>query len=117
MSNRFTNLHSFLLLLAIGTFAAGCAQEVPLPPSVGNGSDVFLKVDTRVIEDVVPRRATLAGLLDTHEFDGSFVYQFVEAVRPVFDPRRIRVATRTNSSLGTTAPYAASSITSTTTNS
>ena len=91
MSNRFTNLHSFLLLLAIGTFAAGCAQEVPLPPSVGNGSDVFLKVDTRVIEDVVPRRATLAGLLDTHEFDGSFVYQFVEAVRPVFDPRRIRV--------------------------
>ena len=91
MSNRFTNLHSFLLLLAIGTFAAGCAQEVPLPPSVGNGSDVFLKVDTRVIEDVVPRRATLAALLDTHEFDGSFVSQFVEAVRPVFDPRRIRV--------------------------
>ena len=91
MSNRFTNLHSFFLVLAIGAFAAGCAQEVPLPPSVWNGSDVYLKVDTRVIEDVVPRRATLAGLLDTHEFDGSFVYQFVEAVRPVFDPRRIRV--------------------------
>ena len=88
MSNRFTNLHT---LLAVGGLMTGCMQEVPLPDAVWNGSDIFLKADRRVIEDVVPRRATLAGLLDTHAFDGTFVYQFVEAVRPVFDPRRIRV--------------------------
>ena len=92
MSNRFTNLQEFSPWLAVAVLGAGCAQEVPLPNSVWNGTDIVLKkVDTRVIEDVVPRRATLAGLLDTHAFDGTFVYQFVQAVRPVFDPRRIRV--------------------------
>ena len=91
MSNRFTNLHELLPWLAVAVLGAGCAQEVPLPNAVWNGADIVLKVDTRVIEDVVPRRATLAGLLDTHAFDGTFVYQFVQAVRPVFDPRRIRV--------------------------
>ena len=91
MSNRFTNLHELSPWLAAAVLGVGCAQEVPLPNSVWNGSDIVLKVDTRVIEDVVPRQATLAGLLDTHAFDGAFVYQFVQAVRPVFDPRRIRV--------------------------
>ena len=91
MSNRFTNLHELLPWLAVVIFGVGCAQEVPLPTSVWNGPDILLEVDERVIEDVVPRRATLAGLLDTHAFDGTFVYQFVQAVRPVFDPRRIRV--------------------------
>ena len=91
MSNRFTNLHELLPWLAMVILAVGCAQEIPLPNSVWNGSDIVLVVDEQVIEDVVPRRATLAGLLDTHAFEGSFVYEFVQAVRPVFDPRRIRV--------------------------
>ena len=91
MSNRFKNLHELLPWFAVAVLGVGCAQEVPLPNSVWNGADIVLKVDTRVIEDVVPRRATLAGLLDTHAFDGTFAYQFVQAVRPVFDPRRIRV--------------------------
>ena len=91
MSNRFTNLNEFIASMAVGVLTVGCAQESPLQSSVWNGSDVVLKAETRVIEDVVPRRATLAGLLDTYAFDGPFVYQFVEAVRPVFDPRRIRV--------------------------
>lgn len=91
MSNRFTNLHGLLPWLAVGVLGVGCAQEMPLPDSVSNDSDIVLNAETRVIEDVVPRQATLAGLLDTHAFEGPFVYQFVEAVRPVFDPRRIRV--------------------------
>ncbi len=91
MSNRFTNLHGLLWWLALAALAVGCNHEVPLPDSVWNGADIVLEDDTRVIEDVVPRRATLAGLLDNHAFDGTFVYQFVQAVRPVFDPRRIRV--------------------------
>ena len=91
MSNRFTNLHGLLWWLAVAALAVGCNHEVPLPDSVWNGADIVLEDDARVIEDVVPRRATLAGLLDNHAFDGTFVYQFVQAVRPVFDPRRIRV--------------------------
>lgn len=90
MPNRVKDLYELLPWLAVTMLGVGCAQEVPLPTSVWNGSDIVLEVDERVIEDIVPRRATLAGLLDAHAFDGTFVYHFVEAVRPVFDPRRIR---------------------------
>ena len=91
MSNIFNDLHRLLPIVFVAALAGGCAEEPPLPPSTSNGSDVFLKVDTRVIEEVVPRGATLAGLLDTHALDNNVVYEFVEAVRVVFDPRRIRV--------------------------
>ena len=90
MSHRLNNLHALLPPLVVLSLLAGCVPEVPLPDAVWHGSDIFLDVDVRVIENPVPRSATLAGLLDSHEFDGRFVYQFVEAVRPVFDPRRIR---------------------------
>ena len=90
MSNRFTDLYRFLLIAALAVVAGGCVQEPPLPPSTFHGADVFLKSDIRLIEDVVPRAATLAGLLDAHALDTAMVYEFVEAVRGVFDPRRIR---------------------------
>ena len=90
MSHRLNNLHALLPPLLALSFLAGCVSEAPLPNAVWHGSDIVLDVDVRVIENPVPRRATLAGLLDSYEFDGRFVYQFVEAVRPVFDPRRIR---------------------------
>ena len=86
---RFTKLHVVLLALALMT---ACAEEVavPLPPSPA-GMDVFLRPDTRVIEEVVPRRATLAGLVSEHGLDGRIAARLIDAVRPVFDPRRIRV--------------------------
>jgi len=84
-------LRGLLFWLTVVVLGFGCAQEVPLPNSVWTGADIVLEADIRVIEDVVPRRATLGGLLDTYSFDGAFVYQFVQTVRPVFDPRRIRV--------------------------
>ena len=90
MSHRLNNLHALLPPLLALSLLAGCVPETPLPNAVWHGSDIVLDVDVRVIENPVPRRATLAGLLDSYEFDGRFVYQFVEAVRPVFDPRRIR---------------------------
>ncbi len=92
MYKRFTDLHLFLPLLAVTLLAAGCVQpEVPLPSSTSTGSDVFLRVDTRTIEDVVPRRATLAGLFGAHAIERRLAHQLVETVRPVFDPRRLRV--------------------------
>ena len=90
MSNRFTDLHAFLALAIVTVATSGCATEPPLPPSTSTGYDIFLKTDTRVIDEVVPRGATLAGLLDLHALDRGVAYEFVEAVRAVFDPRRIR---------------------------
>lgn len=90
MPNRGKDLYRLLPWLAVTMLGVGCAQEIPLPTSALNGSDIVLEVDERVVENVVPRRATLAGLLQAHAFDGTFVYHFVEAVRPVFDPRHIR---------------------------
>ena len=91
MSIRFTQLRVFSVAFLALALVGGCAQEIPLPESTTYGSDVFLKVDSRVIEAVVPRQATLAGLLGRHAFDGQRAYEFIEAVRPVFDPRRLRV--------------------------
>lgn len=90
MPNKGKHLYELLPWLAVTMLGVGCAQEIPLPTSVWNGSDIVLEVDERVVEDVVPQRATLAGLLHANAFDGTFVYHFVEAVRPVFDPRYIR---------------------------
>ena len=89
MFKPFTNLH---LLLAGTLLLAACAEEVPVSEiPVSPGVDIFLRPDTRLIEEVVPRRATLAGLLSSHELDGALAARLIEAVRPVFDPRRIRV--------------------------
>ena len=90
MPNKGKHLYELLPWLSVTMLGVGCAQEIPLPTSVWNGSDIVLEVDERVVEDVVPQRATLAGLLHANAFDGTFVYHFVEAVRPVFDPRHIR---------------------------
>ena len=62
-----------------------------MPVPVSTGSDIFLRPDTRIIEEVIPRRATLAGILSTHALDHGLATRLIEAVRPVFNPRRIRV--------------------------
>ena len=69
---------------------AGCGFEEPPLPVATTGPDIFLKPATRVVEDAVPRDATLAGLLASHDIAGDAAHAFVEAVRPVFDPRRLR---------------------------
>lgn len=85
------------LLLALTVLTTACVGEVPAPeddearPVASEGADIFLRPDTRLIEGVVPRRATLAGILNTHELDGALSVRLIDAVRPVFDPRRIRV--------------------------
>ena len=61
-----------------------------MPPAPSVGTDIFLAPDYRVIEEVVPRRSTLADLLETHEFDRNAASTFIDAVRSVWDPRRLR---------------------------
>ena len=77
-----------LALLVVGI--SGCAFQEPELPEATNGPDVFLEPDIRVVEDEVPRNATLASLLASHDMPGDVAYAFVEAMRPVFDPRDLR---------------------------
>ena len=77
-----------LLLLGLGL--VGCGFEEPPLPEATTGPDIYLKPDTRIVEDQVPRNATLASLLASHYMPGDVAYAFVEAMRPVFDPRRLR---------------------------
>ena len=77
-------------LLCLGLGLVGCGfEESPLPEATA-GPDIYLEPDIRVIEDQVPRNATLASLLASHAMPGDVAYAFVEAMRPVFDPRRLR---------------------------
>ena len=77
-------------LLCLGLGLVGCGfEESPLPEATA-GPDIYLEPDIRVIEDQVPRNATLASLLASHALPGDVADAFVEATRPVFDPRRLR---------------------------
>ncbi len=77
-------------LLCLGLGLVGCGfEESPLPEATA-GPDIYLEPDIRVIEDQVPRNATVASLLASHAMPGDVAYAFVEAMRPVFDPRRLR---------------------------
>jgi murein DD-endopeptidase MepM/ murein hydrolase activator NlpD len=78
------------LSVALIVGVCGCAFEEPALPEATNGPDVFLKPDTKVVADEVPRNATLASLLASHDMPGDVAYAFVEATRPVFDPRDLR---------------------------
>ena len=88
MSKRFMHLHAIALL---ATACGAGVTEAPPPPPTSSATDIFLAPDVRVIEQLVPRRATLAGLLDDHQFAGPVAAQLIDAVRVVFDPRRLRV--------------------------
>jgi len=77
-------------LLTLGLGLVGCGfQQLPLPEATA-GPDIYLRPDTRVVEDQVPRNTTLASLLASHDMARDVAYAFVEAMRPVFDPRRLR---------------------------
>ena len=77
------------LFITVGLGLAGCGYvESPLPESTVS-PDIYLEPFTRVVEDQVSRDATFATLLASHEL-GNVAYAFVEAMRPVFNPRALR---------------------------
>lgn len=79
----------FVLVLAL--VVAGCSgyEETPLPEDTA-GPDIHLVPDIQVVEDQVARNATFETLLVSHDM-GDVSYAFVEAVRPVFDPRDLQI--------------------------
>jgi len=79
----------FLAVALAGLFAAACAQDSPAPPP-RRGPDISIPLDTQTIEALVPRDATLDGLLRAHSFSVELVQAAVDAARGVFDPRDLR---------------------------
>jgi len=76
--------------VALALVMVGCGVDDPPLPEPTSGPDVYLVPDTQVVEDEVPRNATFADLLARHDMRGDVAYAFVEAMRPVFDPRDLR---------------------------
>jgi murein DD-endopeptidase MepM/ murein hydrolase activator NlpD len=75
-------------LTAAGLGAAACGVS---PSERAVAVDIPLPIDRSVTEATVPRNATLETILRQHELSSDLTSGLVEAVRGVFDPRRIRV--------------------------
>ena len=76
------------VVAGVGLLLAACAQPQPGPPQAH--PDVRLQAETETIESLVPRNATLDGLLRAQHVQQQFVANAVDAARIVFDPRQIR---------------------------
>jgi murein DD-endopeptidase MepM/ murein hydrolase activator NlpD len=89
MRMRPSRLLAFVGAALIGA-GCGTAAKVALPRPPALETDIFLEPDYRIVEQVVPSRSTLADLLEAHEFERTAANRFVDAVRTVFNPRRLR---------------------------
>lgn len=70
----------------LGVACVGAAGSQPPAPR----ADVFLPRETEQIEARVPPGTTLDRLLETHNLPADLVPPVIDAVRAVFDPRRLR---------------------------
>lgn len=96
MFGRSTFVVSFVLsacALAGCTLESAPAAETPARERAAipeGAKDVFLPPLTRTVSGTVPRNATLATLFASHDL-GAVAHPLIEAIRDVFDPRRLRV--------------------------
>jgi murein DD-endopeptidase MepM/ murein hydrolase activator NlpD len=79
----------FTIAALAALLAVGCAQERPAP-TPRRGVDIRLPIETETIEALVPRHATLDGLLREHDLPLALVQAAVNSARAVFDPRNLR---------------------------
>jgi murein DD-endopeptidase MepM/ murein hydrolase activator NlpD len=79
------------LVLAVVCLGA-CQAVTSTSEAPRRGGDVNLPLTTMVVESVVPSNATLERLLTIGKVPPSLVVPVIEAVRTVFDPRRVRAA-------------------------
>lgn len=76
-------------LILVAALIAGCVREQPAPPQ-RTGADILLPLDTRTVEAMVPRNATLEGLLRNHDLPSEMVEAAIVSARSVFNPRHLR---------------------------
>jgi murein DD-endopeptidase MepM/ murein hydrolase activator NlpD len=75
-------------VLALALLVSACTREET--PQQRQRADIGLPVETRIIEAVVPKQATLESLLRDHELPAALVQAAIESARAVFDPRHLR---------------------------
>ncbi|MEQ1573875.1 MAG: M23 family metallopeptidase [Vicinamibacterales bacterium] len=77
-------------IVATAMWLAACGAGSPPMPSPGGGQDVRLEPDTLQVRGVVPRSATLDAMLRAQGLADGASRRLIDAMRPVFDPRRLR---------------------------
>lgn len=77
------------ILLALVVLLQGCERISPPPPRVTR-PDIHLAPDTKMSKGVVPRDSTLEAMLLGQGLQADVVHNVIDAVRTVFDPRRLR---------------------------
>jgi murein DD-endopeptidase MepM/ murein hydrolase activator NlpD len=82
-------LRQALAAVVVASLTGACAPE-PAAPTPRPGADIFLPVETEIIEALVPRHATLETLLEQHELPADLIHAAIESARAVFNPRQLR---------------------------
>ena len=102
----------YAILCSVIVAAAACVDKAPARTGVGaapvRAEDIFLQPvpqpqtepESHLVEGIVPNRATLASILYDHGLDRNQAARVIEAVRLVFDPRRMRVGNAYRLELG-----------------
>ncbi len=85
MVGRYLSAH----VLGTAILLNACAREVP-PPVQERRADIELKRETITVEAIVPRAATLDGLLRQEQLSADMIQAAITAARGVFDPRDLR---------------------------
>ncbi len=78
------------ILLTVVVLVLPACERAPVPPPHTTRPDIHLVPDTKVSKGVVPRDSTLETMLLDQGLQTEVVHTLVEAIRPVFDPRRLR---------------------------
>jgi murein DD-endopeptidase MepM/ murein hydrolase activator NlpD len=78
------------LSIALALVALFVACEAASPPTSVARPDIVLAPDSRVSRGVVPRDSTLEAMLLEQGLQSDVVHGVIDAVRTVFDPRRLR---------------------------
>ena len=83
-------LTPLMLIPAIAALSCGTPEPPAPPPRAITAADIRLIPETLLIRDVVPRSTTLESLLTGHGVETTMAGRVIDAVRSVFDPRRLR---------------------------
>jgi murein DD-endopeptidase MepM/ murein hydrolase activator NlpD len=78
------------ILLTLVVLLQGCDSAPPQPQPGVTRPDVHLAPDTKVSKGVVPRDSTLEVMLLEQGLQAEVVHNVIDAVKTVFDPRRLR---------------------------
>lgn len=78
-----------VVCVVAATLSCGTVKDEVAEP-VGLRSDIFLPIDSEVIEARLPRNGTLATLLRMHQVEEGLAHRVVDAALDVFDLRKLK---------------------------